>query len=244
LLLTIRDVSTLLDMTKDANLAILIIVSWVSFASAQRAPVPTTSASATPLSSPTLLPARTVRITFVPPPVEGTISLGVYDRAGKLVRVLHQEAELDEFTVEADGLDTKWDGKNEDGQDLPAGRYHARGYLVGCKVEELGTSPHGLPSNATDHVAIKLVPNPLSKGVKPVLDVAVGFDDQNCFLRTSDGLPLVTVSETPNLWRAFLAKSDERSIDVFQDDGDTIDQFRVSNVNRILAFDCGEIELK
>jgi hypothetical protein len=231
-------------MTKEVELAVLVVLGAICAASAQESLSPTASASATPLPSPTLLPARTVPITFVPPPLEGTISLGVYDRANKLVRVLHQEADLDEFTVEPDGLKTKWDGKNDDGEDLPAGRYRARGYTVACKVEELGSLPHELPGNAAEHVTVKLVTNPLSKRGNLTVDLAVGFDDQNCFLRTTDGLPLVTVSETPNLWRAFVAKSGERSVDVFQDDGDTIDQFRISNVNQMVAFDCGEIELK
>ena len=39
-----------------------------------------------------------VRISFVPPPLDGTISLGVYDAKGKLVRVLFREADINEFT--------------------------------------------------------------------------------------------------------------------------------------------------
>jgi hypothetical protein len=228
----------------NCRLQIAAVLLLAITAAAQESATPSPSTTSTPFLSPTPLAARSVRITFVPPPLEGTISLGVYDRAGKLVRVLHQDAGFDEFTVEADGLETKWDGKNDDGEDLPAGRYRVHGYAVACKVEELGTSPNGLPSNAAEHVTVKLVANPLSKGANPVADLAVGFDDQNCFLETTDGLPLVTVSETPNLWRAFLVKSGEHSVDVFQDDGDTIDQFRISNVNQMMAFDCGEIELK
>ena len=52
-------------------------------------------------------------------------------RTGKLVRVLHQQAELNEFAIGADALVTQWDGKNDDDEDLPAGKYHAHGYLVG-----------------------------------------------------------------------------------------------------------------
>src|SRR5881227_2736935 len=58
-------------------------------------PIPEQSSSASP--------ARSVRISFVPPPMEGTISLGIYDKSGKLVRVLHQEAQLNEFAIGADG---------------------------------------------------------------------------------------------------------------------------------------------
>src|SRR5213080_914030 len=92
-----------------------------------------------PAQTPSQSPARSVRISFVPPPLEGTISLGIYDGNGKLVRILHQQADLNEFTIGADALVTKWDGKNDDGEDLPAGKYHARGYVVArSKIEDLG----------------------------------------------------------------------------------------------------------
>jgi len=52
-----------------------------------------------PSPSPSAIPARSVRINFVPPPLEGKICLGVYNEWGQLVRVLHQEAEFDEFTI-------------------------------------------------------------------------------------------------------------------------------------------------
>jgi hypothetical protein len=63
-------------------------------------------------------------------------------------------------------------------------------------------------------------------------------------LKTSDELPLVTVSETPNLTRAGISKKSENAVDVWQDDGTTARQIRISNVDKMMAFDCGEIELK
>src|SRR5438552_10393395 len=141
-----------------ANCGSWIAAAWlaIGIATAQESPNPI--ASATPEESPALLmspeenitappapvqspaasPARSVRVSFVPPPLEGTISLGIYDTTGKLVRVLHQEAQLNEFTIGADALVTQWDGKSDDGEDLPAGKYRARGYLVNpLKVEDL-----------------------------------------------------------------------------------------------------------
>src|SRR6476659_6302847 len=102
--------------------------------------------SPTPEQTPSPSPARSVRISFIPPPMDGTISLGIYDEAGKIVRVRHQNAQLDDFAIGADALVTRWDGKNDGHQDSPSGRYHARGYVVGLlKREDLGeTSP---PSN-------------------------------------------------------------------------------------------------
>src|SRR5215510_8406855 len=97
--------------------------------------------SPTPEQTPSPSPVRSVRISFVPPPMEGTISLGIYDQAGKLVRILHQNAQLSDFTIGADALATRWDGTDDGHQDSPPGRYHARGYLVGpLKREDLGES--------------------------------------------------------------------------------------------------------
>ena len=63
--------------------------------------------------------------------MEGTISLGIYDAAGKLVRVLHRESEVTEFTSELNGLVTHWDGADDQGVACPPGKYHAHGYMVG-----------------------------------------------------------------------------------------------------------------
>ncbi len=239
------------------NWGMQIAALWIAtvlIAAAQDSPSPIPNASLAPslppeesLSpSPSAPPARSVRLSFVPPPLEGTISLGIYDGSGKLVRVLHQEAELNEFTIGADALVTQWDGKNDDGEDLPAGKYRARGYLVGhFKVEDLGqgtTPPVG--NNATTNVKMKLMPNPLANDKRSIVDLCVGFDSDGSYLKTSDDLPLFTVSETPNLIRALITKKSEKSVDVSQDDGTLVRQFRVSNVDEMMAFDCGEFELK
>jgi hypothetical protein len=227
-------------MTKKLNLTILFTLASIYSLAAQESPSPTL----TPSPSPS--PTRSVRISFVPPPLEGTISLGIYDGNGKLVRILHQQAKLDEFTIGADALVTKWDGKNDDEEDLPAGKYHARGYLVGrFKVEDLGqAAAPPVEDNATCNVKVKLMPNPLANDERPIVDLGVGFDDEDSFLKTTDGLPLCTVSETPNLIRASIKKNGEKSVDVWQDDGAVVEQLRISNVDKMMAFDCGDFELK
>jgi len=231
-------------MTKKLNLTILFTLASIYSLAAQESPSPAPTPNPSP--SPTSSPARSVRISFVPPPLEGAISLGVYDGNGKLVRILHQQAELNEFTIGADALVTKWDGKNEEGEDLPAGKYHARGYLVGrFKVEDLGqAAAPPVEDNATGNVKVKLMPNPLANDERPIVDLGVGFDDEDSFLKTTDGLPLCTISETPNLIRAFIKRNGEKSVDVWQDDGAVVEQFRISNIDKMMAFDCGDFELK
>jgi hypothetical protein len=178
--------------------------------------------------------------------MEGTISLGIYDSTGKLVRVLHQEAKLSEFAVGADALGTQWDGKNDEDEDLPAGKYHAHGYLVGAlKLEDLGqASAAAIENNAARTVKVRLVPNPLRNDKRSIVDIGIGFDSDGSYLKTNDELPLITVSEAPNLIRAGIAKKSENAVDVWLDDGTTVRQFRISNLDKMMGFDCGQFELK
>ncbi|MGI8819593.1 MAG: hypothetical protein ACR2ID_01775 [Chthoniobacterales bacterium] len=369
--------------------------------------------------------ARSVRISFLPPPLEGTISLGIYDSNGRLVRVLQRESGFEEFQVGSDALSTTWDGKGDDEHPLPAGKYHARGYVVGdltvegvgfyfndwvsedrperitrlCAIAAendqlmvaakladgssalLGCDPAGkvitfrndppredcgedvsadpiaaasgkdrtrwtierLPDDtervqvrqyAPDHellrsltvpagepqprriaashendqiflleegssgqrlrslsllstsgggehsisdwrvdfekkitahkdfriengkavveagdppretVSVKLVTNPLLKDGPAKLELTVGSDEEGSYLRTAAGLPLQSISDTPGLARVVLALHGEKAVDVFQDDGVVVEQFRISGLDQMMAFDCGEIELK
>src|SRR6186997_6403 len=197
-----------------------LTIAILSVALAQEPPTPTPSPTAgespspsispdqiipspRPEQTPSPSPVRSVSISFVPPPMEGTISLGIYDQTGKIVRVLHQNAQLDDFSIGADALATRWDGKDNEHQDLPAGRYHARGYLVGAlKREDLGkTSPPSTEIEA-NVAKIRLVRNPLRKDKRPIVELGVAFNNEGTYLKTGDGLPLFKISETPNVTRA------------------------------------------
>jgi hypothetical protein len=251
-------------MTEKFNAAILIAFACICAAFAQESPAPTlsprseespslfpipeesASVSPTPEESPSpSAPQRRVRISFLPPPLEGTISLGIYDENGTLVRVLHQQAELNEFTIGPDALVTEWDGKNDDDDDLPAGKYRAHGYLVGhFKFEDMGEATPPPLENEQTTVKVRLMPNPLANDKRSIIDLRIGFDSDGSHLKTNDDLPLFMLSEAPNLIRAFITKKSEKSVDVWQDNGRTVHQFRVSNVDKMMAFDCGEFELK
>ena len=251
-----------LDMiTKTATAILMTLLASAVFS--QESLTPTSSAipqeSASPLISPeesltpppleqTPLPspARHARISFVPPPLEGTISLGIYDKSGKLVRVLHQEAQLDEFTIGADALVTQWDGKDDDGRDLPAGKYHARGYAVGnLRIEHTNNSTPPADAVTNPNVRVNLVPNPLAQDQRQTISLGVGFDDENCFLETNDGLPLFTLDDRQNLVRASIKKSGAKSVDISTQDGNgAIVLLHVSNLDHMMAFDCGEFDLK
>ena len=178
--------------------------------------------------------------------MEGTISLGIYDQSGKLVRVLHHNAELNDFTIGADALVTRWDGRDDKAQDLPSGKYHARGYVIGpLKLEDLGnTSRPGLDTETNNVVKVRLIRNPLRKDKRPVVELGIGFGTNGSYLETFDGLPLFKISAKPNVVHASIGAKNENTVDVWQDDGTAPQQFEISNVNQMMAFDCGEFELK
>lgn len=404
--------------------AMLALVS----AHGQESPSPAPSTSPTISPSP---PPRRVGLRFALPPLPGTISLGIYDRAGKLVRVLHREDAITDFTAGTDALETGWDGNDDDDNPLPPGKYSARGYVVGdLKVEGIDyffndwvtdeKSPHirrltqlwmengelrvdaelagarktafvcdqttgallnevapfvgnhcnqssilanvlkvidcapgrngttwsvdalegglrqvrqlssrhevlrrleyvkddpqperieastteerifileqnnllqrlrglGLvrtmtngvegavsdwksffdkkiiehqnfsllnnkpvavsatPQREPEKFVQKLLPNPLQNDRPGMLALEIGLDAEGSFLKTADGLPLRTISDTPNLSRVLLARKSDNALDVFQDDGAVVEQYRVSGLDQMMAFDCGEFELK
>ena len=93
-------------------------------------------------------------------------------------------------------------------------------------------------------VKVRLVRNPLRKDKRPVVELGIGFNSDGSYLKTSDGLPLFKISETPNVTRAGIAAKSENAVNIWQDDGTTVHQFRVSNVDQMMAFDCGEFELR
>ena len=402
-----------------------VLLSLAFTALGQESPTP--EPSATP-------PMRSVRITFLPPPLDGTISLGIYDAKGKLVRVLKREADINEFEIGTDALSTTWDGQDDAGKNVPAGRYSAHGFVVGdLKIEGVGfffndfitnddsprvrylsnvrldhdelhvdaelsdheratlvldlkqgaflrklplegavhcaekpsfsnvtevldcadglngtvwlignseggarreikqfskghellrrmaiaeseAQPQSIAASTTDDriflvegssaapvnrlralslagsktegangevsdwkidfekkiiehrsfsiengkpiptnpknkvspekIPVKLQANPLLGDARVTVEVALGFAEDGSFLKTQDGLPLFSISETPGLIRGLLAAHGSNALDVFQDDGAVVEQFRVNGVDQMMSFDCGGFELK
>lgn len=405
------------------KIAFTLLVAWIAGnAAGQESPPPAAT-----------VPARNIRISFVPPPLDGTISLGIYDAKGKLVRVLFREADINEFTIGHDALSTAWDGKDDAGENVPAGKYSAHGFVVGdLKIEGVGFSfndwitsaesprfshirslnlrnddlvlgvdlvppgvghvlyevadksikltdtdpdpsatpvpsepvapdidpvmtvsgregtrwvidrtekgsnttelkqysasgeflrrlpisptapqpkaiaasatqdkiylleensisqrvrgltltatktegteqpvsewkvdfekwiyshkdfslvdgkPVAAPAKAetTEKLKVKLQPNPLLNDDRVTVELSIGLDADGSFLKAADGLPLCTISETQALVRALLNARSGNAIDVFQDDGAVVEQFRVSGVDQMMSFDCGGFELK
>jgi hypothetical protein len=59
-----------------------------------------------------------------------------------------------------------------------------------------------------------------------------------------DGLPLATISEAPNLSRVAIEKNGEKAADAWQEDASGMGHLRVSNIDKMMAFDCGFFDLR
>ena len=111
-----------------------------------------------------LAAARAVEIRFVTAIPEGTVSLGIYDQSGKLVRLLCDEWPVDRFTAGLNGLSTEWDGKDAAGQPVPAGVYRARGFVMG----DVGVEGEAIHFN--DWITSDDAPHVVSVGSVAILD--------------------------------------------------------------------------
>ncbi len=119
---------------------------------------------------------ESVPILFLPPPMEGTISLGIFTPAGKLVRVLHREAATDEFKVGENGLSTRWDGRDAAGQPAPFGKYRVSGWTVG----DLGVE--GVAFHGNDWIK-----DETPRYTRVLAIKGVGRDEVQITLQTADG---------------------------------------------------------
>ena len=112
--------------------------------------------------------------------MEGTISLGIYDHTGKLVRTLHREATAAEFVAALDGFITHWDGLDDSGKPLPPGHYSASGYMVGAvtvRKVDIGCQVSGRPrSVAPVHSS---PPSPQSSTQTDIIESGFGFKFPN-----------------------------------------------------------------
>ena len=70
----------------------------------------------------------------------GTLSLGVYDQSGKLVRLLGQGKK-----AEAGAAEAKWDGLDDQGSPAPAGKYALKGTVANLGAEYLFLAGTGKP---------------------------------------------------------------------------------------------------
>jgi hypothetical protein len=85
----------------------------------------------------------------------------------------------------------------------------------------------------------------LENNERPTVDICAGFDDDDVYLQTIDGLPLVSVAKRQDAKSVSVAAGrDNKSVIVFLSNGTNVRQLEVSGITKMMAFDCGSFELK
>ena len=183
--------------------------------------------------------------------MEGTISLGIYDAHGKLVRVLHKAATADEFVAALDGFITHWDGLDDAGKPMPPGRYDARGYMVGAvKVRPASVTqkivriPARIYDRAPSDVALSGVP-PSSSGSEtinaPVLSLRTGALPSPAIHVPSEPLGSGTAEPVQKVVNRQVAPPKPVLVSLVDN---PLDRDRAGSAELIVGFDAGECWLE
>ena len=100
--------------------------------------------------------------------------------------------------------------------------------------------PNGEPFVPKDKIRAGLIANPLDRDRGGLAELSAGFDAKGSWLQLADGLPLKQISATPNLkWVALGRSAPGEPLVLFQSDGATIEEFLITKVSNMMAFDCG-----
>lgn len=162
-----------------------MLAATLAAALAQEEPIPPERASKPP-----------VAITFAPPDLEGEIVLGIFDSAKKLVRTLRFEPGAPDLKIDTNGYIASWDGRDENADPCPAGRYFARGYVVGDDVTVSGEAFYFNDWVAEDKIpatGVELCRWPEAFGVK----IATGADRGPVFAKIHPDGTLEPTAEPP-----------------------------------------------
>ena len=110
--------------------------------------------------------------------------------------------------------------------------------LTGGKLSAVTGDLHG-------EITVGLRENPLDPSAPRSLALAASVFAGGTGLVASDGLPLVRVSEDPGFGRlAVVAGPTPGTAQFYQGDGACVEQYSVSNLGEITAFDAGAIEME
>jgi hypothetical protein len=136
------------------------------------------------------------------PALEGPVTMGIFSEDGKLVRLLYRDAPVETIPSGLNGLIMTWDGKDDQGLDVPAGTYRARGLVHGplrsralpC-VDPVTFPP--LPEEGpaspfpADRIVLRAAEDELLES-RPLLSLRAVNRAEGLALE-AEGLPLVTI---------------------------------------------------
>lgn len=202
-----------------------------------------------------LLEAAPQRFAVAIPAMEGPLTMGIFSEQGKLVRLLYRDATVETIPSGLNGLIMTWDGKDELGNDVPAGSYRARGLVHGPirilalpfydsiifpPVPEEGPA-HPFP---VDRIVLRAAEDELLAS-RPLISLRAVNRSSSVELE-ADGLPLATIPliEGPALTKVFFTHgAREGSANLAVERGNFRENYLLNGLEQIVPMDAGKLEV-
>jgi hypothetical protein len=191
------------------------------------------------------------------PELEGPVTMGIFAADGRLVRLLYRDADIGSIPAGLNGLIMTWDGKDDEGREVPPGTYRARGLVHGpVSVSALPVCSAGFFSNPlgdlfqekplfpSDQIVLRAAPDELLES-RPLLSIRAKPSKEG-FEIAAEGLPLLTIPQTSvtdpltltfthgdQLGRAVLTAEYGKSSEVYT----------VSGLHRIVPLEAGRLDI-
>jgi len=206
------------------------------------------------------------------PELEGPVTMGIFSSDGNLVRLLYRDAAVDSIPAGLNGLIMTWDGKDDQGRDVPAGTYMASGLVHGpILVSSLPVSDDAwrpplliqteipqegeLPKSA---ISLLEIPDLFPKNriwvraakdelleTRPLLAVSAEMDGSSCLLKVN-GIPLADLPVENSLPVTSLSLSQggsQGSADLRIERGGIAEKYTLSGLQRLVPLNAGRLEI-
>jgi hypothetical protein len=99
------------------------------------------------------------------------------------------------------------------------------------------------PFAAEPQLNVKSQFNPLLGGASTDVLVCVGFDAAGSYLKTTDGILLRRLTETPKLrWAVLGHDARQPAVVLLQSDGTVVEEYRIHQPGTLMTFDAGEYQ--
>lgn len=191
------------------------------------------------------------------PELEGPVTMGIFAADGRLVRLLYRDADIGSIPAGLNGLIMTWDGKDDEGREMPPGPYRARGLVHGpISVSALPVCSAGFFPNPTedhfqekplfpsDQIVLRAAPDELLE-LRPLLSIRAKLSKEG-FEIAAEGLPLLTIpnaSATDPLTLTFTHGDQLGSTVLTAEFGTSSEVYMVSGLQRIVPLEAGRLDI-
>lgn len=205
--------------------------------------------------SESLLEATPQRFAVAIPAMEGPLTMGIFSEQGKLVRLLYRDATVETIPAGLNGLIMTWDGKDDLGNDVPAGSYRARGMVHGpIRLLALPSYdpitfppvPEEDPASPfpVDRIVLRAAEDELLDS-RPLISLRA-VNRSGSVDMEADGLPLVTIPliEGPDPTKVFCTHGARAGAAIISAErGNFREKYLVNGLEQIVPVDAGKLEV-